>query len=54
MDSYVENRIKNYELALDKIQQAIEECGKNDLWDIITHLEKGKFDLMELIKEDKN
>lgn len=53
MKEYVEGRIKRYEVALEKIQQAIEECGNNDLWNIIENLEKGKFELIDLIEEDE-
>jgi hypothetical protein len=53
MEEYLKNRIKNYKIALEKIQQAIEECSKNDLWDIIKNLEKGKLELINLIEEDE-
>lgn len=53
MKEYIETRVKIYEIALEKIQELIEECGKNDLWDIVEHLEKGKFELIEFINEDK-
>lgn len=52
LKEYIEGRIKRYEVALEKIQQAIEECGNNDLWNIIENLEKGKFELIDLIEED--
>lgn len=53
MEEYIKNRIRNYKIVLEKIQHAIEECSKNDLWDIIKNIEKSKFELISLIEEDE-
>jgi len=52
MRNFIKTRIQNYEIALNKIQQAIDECCKNDLWDIINDLKKGESNLLKLIDED--
>lgn len=53
MQGYIKTRIENYNIALGKIQEAIEDCGRNNLWDIVENLEKGKFELIDIIKEDE-
>lgn len=51
MKDYIRKIIVNYNNCLINIQNNIEECSKNDLWDIVKTLEKANNDLFNIIKE---
>ena len=53
MKNYLKARISNYNICIDKIQNAIDECVKNDLWDEVSSLEAIRNKIMNLVDEDK-
>ena len=49
MKNYLKARISNYNICIDKIQNAIDECVKNDLWDEVSSLEAIRNKIINLV-----